>query len=245
MKRYAAELIGTFILVLGGCGSAVLAGDRIGFLGISLAFGLTLMALVYAIGPISGCHVNPAVTLGMVAAKKMKPAEAPGYILAQIVGATLAAAVILAVAKGSMQGYDQVSAGLGANGFDAHSPGLYNFFSAIISETILTFLLVFTVLRTTDKSAPPGFAGLAIGVVLTVIHLVGIPITGTSVNPARSIGPALIVGDWAISQLWVFIIAPILGGYFAAALYGLFADETQEEEVRAPSLAGSPEGNRA
>jgi aquaporin Z len=219
MKRYVAELVGTFVLVFASCGSAVLAGDKIGFLGVSLAFGLSLLAMVYAIGPISGCHINPAVTVGMIISKKMDARFAPGYIVAQILGAILAAALLLLIVKGAPSGYDPSVAGFAANGYGEHSPGHYNLLSAFLTEIVLTFFLVYTVLGATDIRAPVGFAGIAIGLVLTLIHLVGIPVTNTSVNPARSIGPAIFVGGWALSQLWLFIIAPLIGAAIASAVY--------------------------
>jgi aquaporin Z len=219
MNKYFAELVGTFVLVFASCGSAVLAGDKIGFLGVSLAFGLSLLAMIYVIGPISGCHINPAVTIGLLISRKMKAKDAPGYIVAQIAGAILAAGVLLLIVKGGPAGYDPAVAGFAANGYGAHSPGQYSLLSAFVVEIVLTFLLVFTILGATDVRAPVGFAGIAIGLVLTLIHLVGIPVTNTSVNPARSIGPALFVGGWALSQLWLFIVAPIIGAVIAAGVY--------------------------
>lgn len=219
MNRYVAELVGTFVLVFASCGSAVLAGDKIGFLGVSLAFGLSLLAMVYVIGPVSGCHINPAVTVGILISKKMEAKYAAGYIAAQVLGAILASALLLLIAKGAPGGYDPSVAGFAANGYGAHSPGQYNLLSALLVEIVLTFFLVFTVLGATDVKAPVGFAGIAIGLVLTLIHLVGIPVTNTSVNPARSIGPALFVGGWALSQLWLFIVAPLIGAATAAAVY--------------------------
>jgi aquaporin Z len=219
MNRYVAELVGTFVLVFASCGSAVLAGEKIGFLGVSLAFGLSLLAMVYAIGPISGCHINPAVTIGILISKKMDVKYAAGYIVAQILGAILAAALLLLIVKGAPGGYDPSVAGFAANGYGEHSPGHYNVLSAFLVEIVLTFFLVFTVLGATDVRAPVGFAGIPIGFVLTLIHLVGIPVTNTSVNPARSIGPAIFVGDWALSQLWLFIVAPLIGAAIAAAVY--------------------------
>jgi aquaporin Z len=219
MNRYLAELVGTFVLVVGGCGAAVLAGDKIGFLGVSFAFGLSLLAMVYAIGPISGCHVNPAVTLGLLLTKKFDVRDAGGYVVAQIVGAIVGAAVVLLVANGVPGGYDAAAKGLAANGFDTHSPGGYGLAAAFVAEVVLTFFLVITVLGATDVKAPVGFAGIPIGLVLTLIHLVGIPVTNTSVNPARSIGPAVFVGGWALSQLWLFIVAPLIGAGVAAAVY--------------------------
>jgi aquaporin Z len=219
MNRYIAELVGTFVLVFASCGSAVLAGDKIGFLGVSLAFGLSLLAMIYAIGPISGCHINPAVTVGLLLTKKLDPKFAGGYIAAQIVGAILAAGILLIIAQGAPGGYDPSVAGFAANGYGEHSPGKYNLLSAFLVEVVLTFFLVYTVLGATDIRAPVGFAGIAIGLVLALIHLVGIPVTNTSVNPARSIGPAVFVGGWALSQLWLFIVAPIIGAAIAAAVY--------------------------
>ncbi|MEK6410737.1 MAG: aquaporin Z [Acidobacteriota bacterium] len=219
MKKYLAEMVGTFVLVFGGCGSAVLAGEKIGFLGVSIAFGLTLLAMAYAIGHISGCHINPAVTVGLLVSRKMDPRDAAGYIVAQVIGGILAAALLLVIAKGVAGGYDPTLTGFAANGYGDHSPGHYNLLSAFLAEGILTFLLMLTVLGTTDIKAPVGFAGIPIGLVLVLIHLVGIPVTNTSVNPARSIGPAVFVGGWALSQLWLFIIAPIIGAIIAAVVY--------------------------
>ena len=219
MQRYIAEFVGTFVLVFASCGAAVVAGEVIGFAGVSLTFGLSLMAMIYAIGPISGCHVNPAVTLGIILCKKMDAKYAAGYIAAQVLGAVLAAALLLLIAKGAPGGYDPSAAGFAANGYGAHSPGHYGLLSAFLVEVVLTFFLVFTVLGATDIKAPVGFAGIAIGLVLTLVHLVGIPVTNTSVNPARSIGPAVFVGGWALSQLWVFIVAPLIGAALAAAVY--------------------------
>src|SRR2546425_3520620 len=176
MKKYSAELIGTFVLVFGGVGSAVLAGDKIGFLGVSIAFGLPLLTMAYAIGPISGCHINPAVTVGLLFSRKMDPRDAPGYILAQIIGGILAAALLLAIAKGAIGGYDPTLTGFAANGYGEHSPGHYNLMSCFLAEGILTFFLVFTVLGSTNVKAPVGFAGIPIGLVLALIHLVGIPV---------------------------------------------------------------------
>ncbi len=219
MKRYFAEFFGTFVLVFGGCGAAVLAGDKIGFAGVAFAFGLSLLAMVYTIGPISGCHINPAVTVGLLLSGKFEAKHVPGYIIAQIVGAIVAAAVLLIIAQGRNGGYDPALSGFAANGFGDHSPENYSMLAAFVTEVVLTFFLVFTVLGATDAKAPVGFAGLAIGLVLTLIHLVGIPVTNTSVNPARSIGPALFVGGWALGQLWLFIVAPLIGAAVAAVAY--------------------------
>jgi aquaporin Z len=237
VNKYIAELVGTFVLVFGGVGSAVLAGGHIGFLGVSFAFGLSLLAMVYTIGPISGCHINPAVTCGVFLAKKIGAKDAAIYIVAQIAGAIIAAALILVIARGNPAGYDPSVAGMGANGFGVHSPGGYSMMAAFLAEVILTMFLVLTVLGSTDIKAPVGFAGVAIGLVLTLIHLVGIPITNTSVNPARSIGPAIFVGGWAIEQLWLFIVAPLVGAIVAAGVYGA---------IRVPAeLITTPQAERA
>ena len=223
MSRYVAEFVGTFVLVFGGCGAAVLAGDKIGFLGVALAFGLSLLAMVYTIGHVSGCHINPAVTLGLYITKKMDRRDLLGYWVAQVLGGIVAAAILLVIAKGTPDGYDAAVRGFAANGYAAHSPGQYGLVAALLTEIILTFFLVLTVIGATDLRAPVGFAGIPIGLVLTLIHLVGIPITNTSVNPARSIGPALFVGGWALAQLWLFIVAPLIGAAVAAAVYKAFA----------------------
>lgn len=219
MNKYVAELVGTFVLVFASCGSAVLAGDKIGYLGVSFAFGLSLLAMIYTIGPISGCHINPAVTLGMVVAGKTDARCAAGYVVAQVAGAVIAAALLLLVARDAPGGYDPSVAGFAANGYGAHSPGGYGLPAAFVVETVLTAFLVLTILGATDIKAPVGFAGVAIGLVLTLVHLVGIPVTNTSVNPARSIGPAVFVGGWALGQLWLFIVAPAIGAVLAALLY--------------------------
>lgn len=219
MNRYFAELVGTFVLVFCGVGSAVLAGNHIGNVGIALAFGLSLLAMVYTIGPVSGCHVNPAVTLGVLLARKIGIKDAVFYVISQIIGSIIAAAVILLIARGMAGGYDPHLAGLGADGYGLHSPGQYSMAAGFVAEVVLTMVFVLTILGSTDISAPVGFAGLAIGLALTLVHLVGLPITNTSVNPARSIGPALFVGGWALQQLWLFIVAPLIGAAIAAALY--------------------------
>jgi aquaporin Z len=217
VRKWAAELIGTFVLVFGGVGSAVLAGDEIGFLGVSFAFGLALLAMAYAIGPVSGCHINPAVTLAMFLTRKTPPRDAVAYVVAQIVGAILAAAVLLVVAEG-LDGFSVGDSGFGANGYGDHSPEGYGALAAFVVEVVLTAFLVLTVLGATHPAAPIGFAGIPIGLVLTLIHLVSIPVTNTSVNPARSIGPAVFVGGWALGQLWLFILAPLLGSVLAVGL---------------------------
>jgi aquaporin Z len=237
MRKYLAEFLGTFVLVFGGVGSAVLAGSHIGFLGVAFAFGLSLLAMVYTIGPISGCHINPAVTLGVLLARRIGSKDALMYVVAQIFGAIVASALILLIASGADGGYNLASGGLGANGFGPHSPGHYSLIPAFLAEVILTMFLVVTVLGATDVKAPVGFAGIAIGLVLTLIHLVGIPITNTSVNPARSIGPALFVQGWALEQLWLFIVAPLIGGAIAAFAYAA---------IRLPdTVITTPQGERA
>ncbi|HEU4624535.1 MAG TPA: aquaporin Z [Steroidobacteraceae bacterium] len=221
MRAYLAELVGTFVLVFGGCGSAVLAGDSIGSLGVAIAFGLSLLTMFYAIGPISGCHVNPAVTAGFLVAGRMDASEAAGYVIAQVMGGIIGAGAVLFIAWGSPMGYDAATQGLAANGYGVHSPAGYDMIAALLTEVILTFVMVFTVLTVTTASTPPQLAGVAIGFALALIHLVGIPVTNTSVNPARSIGPAVFVGGWALEQLWLFLVAPLIGSVCAALLYQL------------------------
>jgi len=217
--RYIAELIGTFALVLGGVGCAVLAGPSVGAAGVALAFGFSLMAMVYAIGPISGCHINPAVTIGLWLSGKFHRRFVAGYLIAQVVGAVIATLVVFIIAKGNALGYSAAESGLGANGYGLHSPAEFGLGAALLTEIVMTCLFVLVVLFATDARAPVGFAGLAIGVALTLVHLVSIPVTNTSVNPARSLGPALFVGGWALAQLWVFIVAPLVGGAAAAAIH--------------------------
>ena len=216
-SKLAAELIGTFWLVLGGCGSAVLAAAfpevGIGLLGVSLAFGLTVLTGVYALGPISGGHFNPAVSFGLWAGGRFPSAQLVPYIMAQVIGAILAAGVLYLIASGKA-GFD-VKAGFAANGFGEHSPGKYGFGAALVTEVVMTFMFLIVILGATHKRAAPGFAGLAIGLCLTLIHLISIPVTNTSVNPARSTGPALFVGGWAVEQLWLFWVAPIVGAIVA------------------------------
>jgi aquaporin Z len=221
MRRAYAEAIGTFVLVFGGVGAAVIAGDKIGNLGVAFAFGLSLLAMAYAVGPVSGCHINPAVTLGLLVARRIGLSEAVRYWIAQIVGAIVAAGVLLAIVSARKGGYSAGTDGLGANGYGAHSPGGYPWGAALVAEIVLTSFLVFTVLAATDRIASVAFAGIPIGLVLTLIHLVGIPVTNTSVNPARSIGPAVFVGGWALKQLWLFIVAPLLGGALGALAHRL------------------------
>lgn len=218
MKKELAEFIGTFTLVLLGCGSAVIAGADIGLTGISFAFGLALIAMAYGIGPVSGCHTNPAVSLGAVAAGRMTMGEAVRYIIAQVAGAIVAALVLLMIASGKA-GYSVAENGLGQNGWGAGYLGEYSMMSAFAFEVVATFLFMVVILGATGKGAPASLAGLAIGLALVVIHLVGINVTGVSVNPARSIGPALFAGATAISQLWLFIVAPIIGAVVAGMLF--------------------------
>ncbi len=223
MKKLVAEVIGTFVLVFGGVGTAVLAGSYVTALGVALAFGFTLLVMAYAIGPISGCHINPAVTLGMFMSKKIGGKEALLYMLAQVIGAILAAGILFIVASGA-PGFDAVASGFGSNGYGDHSPGGYELGAVMVIEVVLTALLMLTVLFTTDKKAAAGFAGIPIGIVLALIHLVSIPVDNTSVNPARSIGPALFQGGWALEQLWIFIAAPMVGAALAAIIYDLLKD---------------------
>jgi aquaporin Z len=230
LRRAGAEFVGTFVLVLGGVGAAVIAGEQIGNLGVAFAFGLSLLAMAYAVGPISGCHINPAVTMGMLVSRKIDISEAVRYWIAQVLGAIVAAAVLLIIANSRKGGYDAGQMGLGANGYGDHSPGGYSLGGAFLAEAILTAFLIFTVLAATDRLANVAFAGIPIGLVLTLIHLVGIPITNTSVNPARSIGPALFVGGWALSQLWLFIVAPLVGALIGAGVHlALFKDASAVE----------------
>lgn len=208
MKAYCAETIGTFWLVFGGCGSAVLAGSQIGTLGISFAFGLTVLTMAYAIGHISGCHLNPAVTLGLTAAGKFDKKLVPGYILAQVIGGVIATGLLVFILGGT-------SSGLAANGYAELSPGGYSMMAAFVMEFVLTFMFLYIILGATNENAPKGFAPIAIGLGLTLIHLIGIPVTNLSVNPARSMGPALFVGGVALQQVWLFWVAPILGAVAA------------------------------
>lgn len=218
IKKYIAELFGTFSLVFFGCGSAAIAGSEIGNLGISLGFGLSILTMVYLIGAISGCHINPAVSISMLLAKKIDVKETIIYIIAQCIGAILAGLLLFTIAIGE-PGYSLAVDGLGQNGYGTASPSGYGLISCFIAEVVLTFLFVLIIFGATSKETPDGYAGLIIGFALTIIHLVGIPITGTSVNPARSLGPALIVGGEALVQLWLFWVAPIIGGILASLLW--------------------------
>ena len=220
-KKVAAEFVGTFWLVFGGCGSAVLAAGfpevGIGLLGVSLAFGLTVLTMAYAIGHLSGCHLNPAVSIGLVAGGRFSSSELAPYVAAQIAGAILASCVLYIIASGA-DGFS-LAGGFAANGYGDHSPGGYSMRAALVAETVLTFMFLVIILGATDERAPAGFAPIAIGLGLTLIHLVGIPVTNLSVNPARSTGPALFVGGWALKQLWLFWLAPIAGAAAAGVFY--------------------------
>ena len=226
-NRLAAEFVGTFWLVLGGCGSAVLAAAfpnvGIGLLGVALAFGLTVLTMAFGIGHISGCHLNPAVTVGLVVGGRFKSSEALPYIIAQVVGATVAAALLYLIASGKA-GFD-LAGGLASNGYAEHSPGGYSLVAGFVTETVMTFMFLMIILGATDKRAPAGFAPIAIGLALTLIHLISIPVTNTSVNPARSTGPAIIVGSWALEQLWLFWLAPLIGAVLGGLGYRAIAGE--------------------
>jgi len=232
-RKYAAEAIGTFWLTLGGCGSAVIAAGfpqvGIGLLGVSLAFGLTVVTMAYAIGHVSGCHLNPAVTVGLAAGGRFPTNQIAPYVIAQVIGAIIAAALLYLIAKGA-PGFDAAK-GFAANGYGEHSPGRYGLVSAFITEVVMTMMFLFIIMGATHGKAPAGFAPLAIGLGLTLIHLVSIPVTNTSVNPARSTGPALLVGGWALAQLWLFWVAPILGAIGAGFVYSWLAREVGEPVV--------------
>jgi aquaporin Z len=241
-KRAAAEFLGTFWLVLGGCGSAVLAAAfpnvGIGLLGVSLAFGLTVLTMAYAVGHVSGGHFNPAVTIGLFAARRIPVADIVPYVVAQVIGAIVGAGVLYLIASGKA-GFD-VSAGFASNGYGEHSPGNYSLVAALVCEVVMSFFFLIIILGSTDRRAPAGMAPLAIGLALTLIHLVSIPVTNTSVNPARSTGPAVFVGGWALAQLWLFWVAPVVGAVLAGLIYPLFprggepqAGETPPEAVTA------------
>ena len=217
-QKYLAELIGTFVLVFMGCGSAVIAGKEVGFLGIALAFGISVLVMVYAIGPISGCHINPAITIAMLVNGKINGRDAGAYIICQCIGAVIAAVRLLAIMSG-LPAYNIAVNCLGQNGYGDASPGGFPLMSGLIAEIILTFVFLIVIFGATSRAAPAGFAGIAIGLSLAMIHIVGIPVTGVSVNPARSIGPALVVGGTALAQLWLFIIAPVIGAVLAAFVW--------------------------
>ena len=228
-KRAAAEFIGTFWLVFGGCGSAVLAAGfpnlGIGFLGVALAFGLTVLTMAYAIGHISGCHLNPAVTIGLVVGGRFPAKEIAHYVVAQVLGGIAAAGVLYMIASGKA-GFS-LEGGFASNGFGDHSPGGYSMMAALVAEVVLTFMFLMIILGSTDARAPKGFAPIAIGLGLTLIHLIGIPVTNLSVNPARSTGPAVFVGGWALSQLWLFWLAPIAGAAIAGVVYPMIAGKQE------------------
>ena len=231
MRKLVAELIGTFVLVFGGCGSAVFSAAfpnvGIGLLGVSFAFGLTVLGCAYGLGHVSGCHLNPAVTVGLCAAKRFAWKDLPGYVAAQVLGAALASLALLVLLKGGPTGYDAAVGGLAANGFGDHSPGHFGLGAALAAEVILTFIFMTVILGATSRRAIAGFAGIPIGLTLTLVHLIGIPITNLSVNPARSTGPALFVGGWALEQLWLFWLAPIAG----AAIAGVVGHWLHEEDA--------------
>jgi aquaporin Z len=234
-KRAAAEFLGTFWLVFGGCGSAVLSAAfpslGIGFTGVSLAFGLTVLTMAYAIGHVSGCHLNPAVTVGLAVGGRFSSRDIPVYIVAQVLGAIAAAGVIYVIASGKA-GFD-LSGGLASNGYGEHSPGGYSMVAGLVAEAVLTFMFLIVILGATDPRAPAGFAPIAIGLCLTLIHLIGIPVTNVSVNPARSTGPAIFVGDWAMAQLWLFWVAPIGGAALAGFVYPLVLGASAPASERA------------
>ena len=241
-RRCAAELLGTFWLVFGGCGSAVLAAAfptlGIGFHGVALAFGLTVLTMAYAIGHISGCHLNPAVSFGLWAGRRFPSRDLLPYIVAQVIGGLIGAGVLYMIAA-SKAGFD-LSGGLAANGYAEHSPGGYSLLGGLIAEIVLTYMFLIIILGATDGRAPHGFAPIAIGLGLTLIHLIGIPVTNTSVNPARSTGPAVFVGGWALAQLWLFWVAPIVGACLAGLSYSWLARETGEPVVGGPEPATRP-----
>lgn len=230
MSRVLAEFLGTFLLVFGGCGSAVLAAAfpevGIGLVGVSLAFGLTVLTMAYAVGRVSGGHFNPAVTVGLFTARRIPAADLVPYIVAQLAGAIAAAAILLLIASGKAD-YSLAVNGLAANGYGEHSPGRYSLLAGFVIETVLTFFFLLIILGSTERRAPQGFGPLAIGLALTLIHLISIPVTNTSVNPARSLGPAVFVGGWALTQLWLFWVAPLLGAILAGLLYPLLARGTE------------------
>ncbi len=222
MNKYLTEAFGTFWLVLGGCGSAVLAAGfpdvGIGLLGVALAFGLTVLTMAFAIGHISGCHLNPAVTVGLWAGGRVDTKDVAPYIIAQVIGGLIAGGILYVIATGQA-GFDVVGSGFAANGYGEHSPGQYSMLAALVSEIVMTMMFLIVIMGATDKRAPQGFAPIAIGLCLTLIHLISIPVTNTSVNPARSTAVAMYVGDWAVSQLWLFWVAPIVGGVLGAVIY--------------------------
>jgi aquaporin Z len=234
-KRCTAEFLGTFWLVFGGCGSAVLAASYpalgIGFLGVALAFGLTLLTMAFTIGPISGCHINPAVSVGLVVGRRFPASELLPYVIAQILGGIAGSAVLYIIASGK-EGFD-LAGGFASNGYGTHSPGGYSLLACLVAEIILTLFFLLVILGSTDERAPKGFAPIAIGLSLTLIHLISIPVTNTSVNPARSTAPAIFVGGWALGQLWLFWVAPIIGAASAGAIYRALFEKGTQESLRA------------
>ena len=238
-KRAIAEFVGTFWLVFGGCGSAVLAaafpGLGIGFAGVALAFGLTVLTMCYAIGHISGCHLNPAVSVGLVVGKRFPVSDLVPYVIAQVLGAIAGSSVLYVIASGK-EGFS-LAGGFAANGYAAHSPGGYSMVACLVAEITLTFMFLMIIMGATDKRAPAGFAPVAIGLGLTLIHLIGIPVTNTSVNPARSTAPAIFVGDWALQQLWLFWVAPIVGAAIAGIVYPVIAGESEAKPERLVAAA--------
>ena len=238
-KRAIAEFVGTFWLVFGGCGSAVLAaafpGLGIGFAGVALAFGLTVLTMAFAIGHISGCHLNPAVSVGLVVGKRFPVSDLVPYVIAQVLGAIAGSSVLYVIASGK-EGFS-LAGGFAANGYAAHSPGGYSMVACLVAEITLTFMFLMIIMGATDKRAPAGFAPVAIGLGLTLIHLIGIPVTNTSVNPARSTAPAIFVGDWALQQLWLFWVAPIVGAAIAGIVYPVIAGESEAKPERLVAAA--------
>jgi len=238
-RKATAEFIGTFWLVFGGCGSAVLAaafpGFGIGFVGVALAFGLTVLTMAFAIGHISGCHLNPAVSVGLMVGKRFPASDLLPYVVAQLLGGIAGAGVLYVIASGKA-GFD-LAGGFASNGYDMHSPGKYSMTACLVAEIVLTFMFLMIIQGATDKRAPQGFAPIAIGLGLTLIHLIGIPVTNLSVNPARSTGPAIFVGGWAMQQLWLFWVAPIVGAAIAGIVYPMVAGD--QEPAPAPMLARS------
>lgn len=242
-KRCFAEFLGTFWLVFGGCGSAVLAAAfpnlGIGFAGVALAFGLTLLTMAFTIGPISGCHINPAVSIGLVAGRRFPVSELLPYVVAQVLGAIVGSGTLYVIASGK-EGFS-LAGGFASNGYGAHSPGGYSLLACFVAEVVLTLFFLLVILGSTDDRAPKGFAPIAIGLCLSLIHLISIPVTNTSVNPARSTGPAVFVGGWAVSQLWLFWIAPILGAALAGVIYSRVFAEGPAKTVRAAETSHLPD----
>ena len=242
-KRCFAEFLGTFWLVFGGCGSAVLAAAfpnlGIGFAGVALAFGLTLLTMAFTIGPISGCHINPAVSIGLVAGRRFPASELLPYVVAQVLGAIVGSGTLYVIASGK-EGFT-LAGGFASNGYGSHSPGGYSLLACFVAEVVLTLFFLLVILGSTDDRAPKGFAPVAIGLCLSLIHLISIPVTNTSVNPARSTGPAVFVGGWAVSQLWLFWIAPILGAALAGVIYSRVFAEDPAKTVRAAETSHLPD----